>query len=101
MDSEYLHREVRTKTMELLKENEAYGALEEFQEAIHDLTSSDTKDAIIKAHKSVESTMKSILGNDCQEYRFGQLLHKLINSGNIPEYYEDFFKNFEQLALVL
>lgn len=99
IDSEYLHQEVRTRTMTLLKESKAYGALEEFQGAINDLTSSDTKDAIIKAHKSVESTMKAVLGSEYQEYRFGQLLNRLITSGKIPEYYEDFFKNFEQLAL--
>jgi len=97
VDSEYLHREVRAKTVQLLEENEIQGALEEYQDAMNDLTSGETKDAVTKAHKSVESVMKAVLETD--EGRFGQLLSALIKSDIIPEYYEDFLKNFERLAL--
>lgn len=99
IESEYHQREIHAKTIELLKVNKAYGALEEFQEAINDLTASETKDAVVNAHKSVESTMKVVLGTGSEKLRFGQLLRQLIDSNVIPEYYEEFFKNFEQLVL--
>jgi len=98
IDSEYLHQEVRAKTINLLKEQNAIGALEEYQQAINDLVSGETKDAVVKAHKSVESVMKCALeieGN----YPFGQLLTMLVKSTIIPEYYKSFLKHFEQLAL--
>lgn len=99
IDSEYIQREIYAKTVELLKTNKAYGALEEFQEAINDLTTSETKDAVVSAHKSVESTMKVVLGKGSEKLRFGQLLRQLVDSDIIPEYYEGFLNNFEQLAL--
>jgi hypothetical protein len=99
IESEYHRREIQAKTIELLKINKAYGALEEFQEAINDLTASETKDAVVNAHKSVESTMKVVLGTGSEKLRFGQLLRQLIDSQIIPEYYEEFFKNFEQLVV--
>lgn len=98
VDSEYLHREVRAKAIRLLEECEISGALEEYQEAISDLTSGETKDAVAKAHKSVESVMKAVLETE-EHLRFGQLLSKLIESNIVPTYYEDFLKHFEQLAL--
>ena len=101
IESEYHQREIHAKVVELLQVNEAYGALEEFQEAVNDLASFETKDAVINAHKSVESTMKVVLGAESEKLRFGQLIRQLIDSDVIPEYYEDFFKNFEQLLLAM
>ncbi len=98
VESDYLHQEVRSKTISLLREGKAYGALEEFQEAINDLVSGERKDAVVKAHKSVESTMKTVIGTS-EHLTFGQLLERLIGSGIIPEYYKEFFKHFERLAL--
>lgn len=98
IDSEYLHQEVRAKTVSLLSQGKAYGALEEFQDAINDLTSGETKDAVVKAHKSVESTMKTVLGTS-EHLTFGQLLERLMKSDIIPQYYEHFLTHFEQLAL--
>ena len=99
IDSEYHRREIHARTVELLKANKAYGALEEFQEAINDLSASETKDAVVNAHKSVESTMKAVLGTGAETCRFGQLLRALVDSGIIPKYYEGFLSNFEQLVL--
>jgi HEPN domain-containing protein len=98
VDSEYLHREVRVKTVRLLEECEIQGALEEFKDAISDLTSGDTKNAIINAHKSVESAMKAVLGTN-EGHTFGKLLEMLIKSGIIPEYYDEFLAHFERIAL--
>lgn len=98
VDSEYLHQEVRAKTLSLLKGEGAIGAFEEFHEAVRDLQIGETKDAVIKAHKSVESLMKFVLGID-EHITFGKLLRKLLDSGLIPEYYEEFLKHFEIVAL--
>jgi len=98
VDSEYLHAEVQAKTLRLLKSGQAFGALQEFQEAIQDLQAGETKDAIVKAHKSVESVMKVALETEAH-LTFGRLLSDLIKSSIIPDYYEEFFKHFEKLAL--
>jgi len=98
VDSEYIHQECRARTVELLRENNAVGALEEFGSAVQDLQSGETKDAIVKAHKSVESVMKTVLGvSDHQP--FGKLLASLKKSSLIPNYYDDFLEHFEKLAL--
>lgn len=98
IDSEYLHIEVRAKTLRLLKEGDATGALEEFQDAIGDLQTGDTKDAVVKAHKSIESVMKTALGTS-EHLTFGKLLERLLKCGLIPAYYEEFLVHFEKLAL--
>jgi hypothetical protein len=98
VDSEYLHSEVQARTLRLLRSNQAFGALDEFQSAIRDLQSGETKDAIVKAHKSVESVMKTALGTQ-EHLTFGRLLSDLIHSGIVPDYYDDFLKHFEKIAL--
>ena len=98
VDSEYLHEEVHSRTLRLLKESRAFGALEEFRYAIRDLQSGDTKDAIVKAHKSVESVMKCALEID-EHKTFGHLLSMLIKSGIVPSYYDEFLQHFGKLAL--
>jgi len=99
VDSEYLHNEVVAKTQCLLRENLVAGALEEFTEAVSCLTDGRTKEAVVNAHKSVESVMKTIL--ETQEHlAFGRLLNNLIKSGIIiPTYYQEFMIHFEKLAL--
>ena len=98
VDSEFLHTAVRAKSLKLLKDSGSMGALEEYQAAIKDLQSGEVKDAIIKAHKSVESVMKTVLGVS-EHITFGALLTRLIKSGIIPEYYDEFLKHFEKLML--
>ncbi len=74
------------------------GALEEFTEAVSCLTDGRTKEAVVNAHKSVESVMKTIL--EPQEHlTLGRLLNNLIKSGIIPTYYQEFMIHFEKLAL--
>lgn len=98
IDSEYLHNEVVAKTLSLLRENSITGALEEFTETVSCLTDGRTKEAVVNAYKSVESVMKTILKT--QKHRpYGYLLKKLIKSGIIPTYYEEFMNHFEKLAL--
>ncbi len=98
VDSEYLHNEIISKTQTLLRDNSVTGALEEFSEAVTCLSDGRTKDAVINAHKSVESVMKTALGTG-EHLTFGKLLKKVIDSGIIPDYYEEFLNHFEKLAL--
>lgn len=98
VDSDYLHSEVISKTQSLMKEYEFAGALEEFSEAVSCLTDGQTKNAIVNAHKSVESVMKTCLGTQ-EHLPFGKLLQRLIKSGMIPNYYKEFLTHFEKLAL--
>ncbi len=98
IDSDYLQNEVIAKTQNLLREHSVFGALEEFTDAISSLTGGRTKDAVVYAHKSVESIMKTCLETE-KHLTFGKLLDKLIKSGIIPKYYEEFLVHFEKLAL--
>jgi len=98
VDSEYLHEEVQARTLRLLREGRAFGALEEFQGAVRDLQAGECKDAVIEAHKSVESVMKTALGIS-DHVTFGALLSRVIESGLVPEYYKEFLTHFEKLAL--
>lgn len=95
VDSEYLHNEIVSKTKKLLQENRIEGALEEFTDALMCLMEDRTKEAVINAHKSVESVMKTIL--NARHLTFGKLLDKLSKSGIIPNYYEGFMTHFEKL----
>jgi len=98
VDSEYLHNEVVAKTQGLLRENSVAGALEEFTEAVSCLMDGRTKEAVVNAHKSVESVMKTILETK-KHLTFGCLLTNIIKSGIIPSYYQEFMIHFEKLAL--
>lgn len=98
IDSGYLHDEVIAKTGELLGSANAAGPLQEFQAAISALQAGESKRAVVEAHKSVESVMKFVLGTD-EHLPFGKLLAATIKSGLIPEYYDEFLRHFEMLAL--
>jgi len=98
VESEYLHNEVIAKTQSLLRENSVAGALEEFTDAVSCLTDGRTKEAVVNAHKSVESVTKTILQTQ-KHLTFGRLLDRLIKSGIIPTYYGEFTIHFEKLAL--
>lgn len=98
VNSEYIQAEIMAKTKLLMQQNAIVGGLDEFQNAVSSLTEGNCKEAVVSAHKSVESVMKSVLG--IKEHRtFGRLLDKCIKSGLIPEYYKGFYKNFNELAL--
>lgn len=98
LDSGYVRDEIITKTEKLLRENSIVGALEEFKESLTALTNGDFKDAVVNAHKSVESVMKAVLKID-KHLTFGKLLENVIKAGIVPKYYEEFLVHFEKLAL--
>ena len=97
MDSAFLHEHVHSKLTALMREIGANGALDEFTEAVHKLQQGELKNAITAAHKSVESAMKTVLG--VTRAKPGQLIQRTIESGVIPEYYDGFCKNFEQILV--
>jgi hypothetical protein len=98
IDSGYLHDEVIAKTADLLRTAKAPGPLQEFQAALSALQSGESKRAVVEAHKSVESVMKLVLGTD-EHLTFGRLLADVIKSGLLPDFYEEFLRHFEMLAL--
>jgi HEPN domain-containing protein len=71
------------------------GANQEFQEARSYFDSGDFKGAIHHANLALESTMKAVLG--IEKEKPGRLIRKMIDSGIIPSYYDEFLENFEQM----
>jgi hypothetical protein len=61
VDAEFLHDELVQKGEDVLRERGFEGAHDEFREAREDLSDGQTKDAILKAFKSFESTLKTVL----------------------------------------
>ncbi len=98
VDSSYLHDEIVARTAELLGNAKATGPLQEFQGAVSALQAGDCKRAVVEAHKSVESVMKLVLDTH-EHWTFGRLLSEVCKGGLVPEYYEDFLRHFEMLAI--
>lgn len=94
VDSEYM-AEVLTSTSQLLTTTGFEGAKEEFQEARSHFDSGDYKGAIRDANLALESTMKAIL--KIEKEKPGRLIRKMIDSGIVPSYYNQFLDNFEQI----
>lgn len=98
IDSAYLHDELVAATADLLGRAKASGPMQEFQAAVSALQAGEHKRAVIEAHKSVESVMKFVLDTN-EHWTFGRLLSEVLKSGLVPDYYEDFLRHFEMLAL--
>ena len=96
-DSKWIEDEVITKAHELLRISGFEGALYEFQEARSELSAGECKSAMHNANLAFESTIKSILGID--NAKPGELIRKLVDSGLIPEYHQNFLKVFEEHIL--
>ena len=94
IDSEY-SAEVFQSASALLAGTGFDGALEEFQRARSHLDSGDNKESVHHANLSLESTMKSILG--VQNEKPGKLIRSIVDSKIVPEYYDGFLTNFEQI----
>jgi len=88
IDSTYVEEEIMQRSYQLLEEVEFQGALDEFEKARVDLTNENWEGAINNANKSVESTIKGILG--IERAKPGELFRKIIESEYIPEYYSAF-----------
>lgn len=62
IDAVFFNEEIIQKSEDILSEQGLKGAHDEFREAREDLSDGKTKDAILKAFKSFESTLKTVLG---------------------------------------
>ena len=60
-NSQYLHNETIKKPINLMHDEDFKGALDEFESALEEYRKSEYKDAIHKANKAYESTLKTIL----------------------------------------
>lgn len=94
IDSEYMS-EIHANASVLLTTQGFEGALQEFQMSRLHYESKDYKGAIHHANQSLESTIKSILGVDKEKP--GKLIRMIIDSNIIPEYYQEFLRNFENV----
>lgn len=61
VDAAFLNEEVVQKGEDVLREHGFEGAHDEFREAREELSDGQPKDAILKAFKSFESTLKTVL----------------------------------------
>ena len=61
IDAEFFQEEIVQKGEDMLRERGFEGAHDEFREAREDLSDGQTKDVILKAFKSFESTLKTVL----------------------------------------
>ena len=61
IDAEFFQAEIIQKGEDILREKGSEGAHDEFREAREDLSDGKTKDVILKAFKSFESTLKTVL----------------------------------------
>lgn len=87
-NSQYLHLETIKKPLSLMHDEDFKGALNEFEEALDEYRKEQYKDAIHKANKSYESTLKTILDLQKVAYdeardKIPQLVLKIKNNANI------------------
>ncbi|NGZ60851.1 MAG: hypothetical protein CV081_10175 [Nitrospira sp. LK265] len=61
IDADFFQAEIIQKGEDILKEKGFEGAHDEFREAREDVVDGKTKDVILKAFKSFESTLKTVL----------------------------------------
>jgi small-conductance mechanosensitive channel len=97
IDSSYLHENLLSKQVDLMKSLSANGALDEFRQAVNEYQQQHFSHAINEAAKSVESTLKFVLGNNL-EADLSKLLKELGKGNLIPPYYNSFFDSFFKIV---
>jgi len=95
VDSAYIEDEIINNSLYLLNQAGFEGALKEFRDARTDLSRGENLSAITKANLAIESVIKSIL--DVEKAKPGELFRKMIDSGIIPQYYDNFLNSFEEI----
>lgn len=96
-DSSWIENEVMEKAYELIKAYRFEGALHEFEEARSDLLSGDTKGCILNSGKAFESVLKTILDKPSAQPR--DLISGIMRLGIVPDYYDGFFRCFQDNIL--
>jgi hypothetical protein len=97
--SEYLHEEVITPALSLLRGADFDGPLEEFEEAIKFFRQKQYSDVIHCANKAFESTLKGILNKEEGDPK--DLINELIRRGILESYYEGHLDYLRKLLLCL
>ena len=90
-NSELLHQEAVVVALNLLKDEEFVGALDEFHQAYEHYRKGNYKEAIITAENAFESTMKHICTRrnwtfDPDKHTAVNLLQIIVANGLVPEY---------------
>jgi len=98
IDSDYIREEIIAPMLVGMREQGIDGALQEFTAALDRFGQGEYKESVVSVHKSVESVMKCVLETD-EHLTFRRLLLRVLASGLVPQYYEEFFSHFEKLAL--
>jgi len=98
IDSEFLEKHVLSGAQHLLSKEGFSGAQEEFVEARNDLTGGDTKDAILKACKSMESVLKVMTGD--QVSNASVLVRKLAQTDALRDLPPDMRAGFAEGVLL-
>ena len=96
IDSGYLHAELISKQVDFMKALSVNGAMEEFQMALREFQQGEFAHAITEAAKSVESTLKFVMGDNAETDLSG-LLKLLRKTDLVPSYYSNFFESFTKI----
>jgi hypothetical protein len=97
IDSSYLHEEIIAKQIGYMKTLSANGAQDEFQAALREFQQGEFSHAINEAAKSVESTLKFVMGGNVKG-DLTKLLRELEKKDLIPSYYGTFFESFLKIV---
>ncbi len=85
VDSDFLDHELNQRAEGLLRQHEFQGAHDEFRSALEDLSGDEPKDAIVKASKSFESTLKTATGQNGDFTALQDAFRKAGFMDDIPE----------------
>ncbi len=95
VDSVYIEDEIIKNSYLLLNQAGFEGAIKEFVDARTELSRGENLTAITNASNAIESVIKSIL--DVEKAKQGELYRKMIDSGIVPQYYDNFLNSFEEI----
>ena len=99
MDSEFIHAEAVKPALHLLSDPTYKGAQQEFLKAHEHYRHERYSEALIDCLKAYESTLKIILDKNKWEYSpnatADELTGRLMQSGLVPEFWQQYFKSLK------
>ncbi len=90
-----LDNNIRAQSLKILETVGFEGALAEFKQAQEYFSDDKYKESINYCNLSIESVLKTIL--KLSREKPGKLFAEFIKSGYVPEYFDDFLKEFEHI----
>ncbi|WP_367363553.1 hypothetical protein [Mesotoga sp.] len=90
-----LDNNIRAQSLKILETVGFEGALAEFKQAQEYFSDDKYKESINYCNLSIESVLKTIL--KISREKPGKLFAEFIKSGYVPEYFDDFLKEFEHI----